>query len=200
MLLMTTSSRAYHHGDLPASVLRAAGRLLEIQGVEKLRMRELARRAKVSHNAPYRHFADREALLAALATEGFERLDESLRLAAGAGGLRAMGEAYVRFALEHPQHFRLMFGRRPAGAGSARLRAVSSELFGRLAGALAARVPAAADARHASLAAWALVHGLALLLLEGCAGGETSGEARAALVRAVLGSVRFSLAAPQGAP
>ncbi|MEW6689121.1 MAG: TetR/AcrR family transcriptional regulator [Pseudomonadota bacterium] len=194
---MPTSARAYHHGDLCASVLRAAGRLLEKQGVEGLRVRELARRAKVSHNAPYRHFADRDALLAALAVQGFEELDAWLRQAAGAGGLRAMGEAYVRFALERPQRFRLMFGRRLARAKHARLRAASRELFGRLAGALAARVPGAQDARPASLAAWALAHGLALLLLEDCIAGEAAGAGRAGLVRAVLGSVRFALGAPQ---
>lgn len=194
---MTTS--AYHHGDLGAAVLRAAGRLLEQQGAEKLRVRELARRAKVSHSAPYRHFADREALLAALAVQGFEELDASLRLAAAAGGLRVMGEAYVRFALDHPQRFRLMFGRRLARARHARLRAVSSALFGRLAGALAARLPGARDARPASLAAWALAHGLALLLLEDCIAGEAADTGRAELVRAVLGSVRFALGAPQDA-
>src|SRR5438874_4746131 len=96
----------YHHGDLPAALLRAAGRTLEKQGIGALSLRATARRAGVSHNAPYRHFPDREALLAALAAEGFAMLGERLRAQPG----REMGEAYVHFALEQPQRFRLMFG------------------------------------------------------------------------------------------
>jgi AcrR family transcriptional regulator len=157
----------------------------------------LARRAKVSHNAPYRHFADREALLAALAAEGFAMLGEALRVAAEAGGLRAMGEAYVRFAIDHPERFRLMFHGQLAAAKHARLRAVSRELFARLSGALAALMPGAQGAQPASLAAWALVHGLALLLLEGHVGADAAGAGRAQLARAVLGSVRFTFGAPQ---
>src|SRR5258707_13128685 len=103
---MSTSraaKRAYHHGDLPGALLRAAGKTLEKEGVEALKLREVARRAGVSHNAPYRHFAQREALLAALAAQGFEWLGAAQRKAAQAGGLRGLGEAYVGFALDHPQ-------------------------------------------------------------------------------------------------
>ncbi len=96
----------YHHGDLPAALLQAAGRTLEKRGIAALSLRDTARRAGVSHNAPYRHFPDREALLAALAAEGFATLGERLRGKPG----REMGEAYVRFAREQPQRFRLMFG------------------------------------------------------------------------------------------
>src|SRR5690349_9700618 len=95
----------YHHGNLRPALLRAAGKMLEKQGPAGVSLREASRRAGVSHAAPYRHFADREALLAELAAEGFEMLAEALRGHAG----RDMGEAYVRFALEHPQRFRLMF-------------------------------------------------------------------------------------------
>src|SRR2546423_10801996 len=96
----------YHHGDLPAALLRAAGRVLEQKGIGALSLRDAARRAGVSHNAPYRHFADREALLGALAAEGFALLAKRLRGQRGP----ELGMAYVRFALEHPQRFRLMFG------------------------------------------------------------------------------------------
>src|SRR2546422_330429 len=68
------SMSTYHHGDLPAALLRAAGKTLERRGIAALSLREAARRAGVSHNAPYRHFPDREALLAALAAEGFAHL------------------------------------------------------------------------------------------------------------------------------
>src|SRR5258706_77678 len=73
----------YHHGDLPAALLRAAGRTLEKRGIGALSLRDTARQAGVSHNAPYRHFSDREALLAALAAEGFAMLGERLRGAHG---------------------------------------------------------------------------------------------------------------------
>src|ERR1700693_4431431 len=96
MWIVTTSrlrKRAYHHGDLAAALLRAAGNILEKEGVEALKLRAVARRAGVSHNAPYRHFPESEALLAALAVEGFEALGAAQSTAAAAGGLRAMGEA-----------------------------------------------------------------------------------------------------------
>jgi AcrR family transcriptional regulator len=177
---------------LEVALVHAAGKLLEKEGVEALSLREVARRAGVSHAAPYRHFAEREALLAALAVEGFAWLGEAQRAAAKAGGLRAMGEAYVAFALAHPQRFRLMFGGRIAFARHARLREVATQAFDELAGALSARVPEAQDARDASIAAWALVHGLAQLLL----GERLSREAKrgrddTTFARQVLASIRF---------
>src|SRR3970040_1414973 len=96
----------YHHGDLRTALLRSSSKILEKEGVSKLSVREAARRAGVSHNAPYRHFPDRESLLAGIATEGFSMLGAALQGSSG----KAMGEDYVRFALEHPQRVRLMFG------------------------------------------------------------------------------------------
>ena len=160
---MSTSARekaSYHHGDLRAALLRAAGKLLEKEGVEALTVRALTRRMGVSHAAPYRHFRDRESLLAALATEGFATLGREQREAAAAGGLRAMGEAYVRFALAHPQRFRLMFGAHIEIARHPALREVATTTFAGLSGALASRVGDAPGAGNASIAAWALVHGL----------------------------------------
>ena len=138
----------YHHGDLRASVLSAAGELIEKDGLAGLSVREAARRAGVSHNAPYRHFPDRESLLAALAVEGFDRLAKALEGRAG----RSLGEAYLRFALAHPQRFRLMFGVAKAG-----------KMHERFAQAFAAT---GADSRLAGAAAWSLVHGLACLALD----------------------------------
>lgn len=196
---MSTKSRkkaAYHHGDLRAALLRAAAEILEKEGLEALALREVARRAGVSHNAPYRHFPQREALLAALAAEGFTRLGEAQRKAAAELGLRGMGEAYVQFALDHPQLFRLMFGGPVRIAKHAALREVAGRMFERLSGALAERVPEAEGARDSSIAAWALVHGLALLLLDDrIASGALQGKAgrdRAQFVRDVLGAVRFA--------
>lgn len=163
----------YHHGDLRAAVLSAAWKLVEKEGLAGLSVREAARRAGVSHNAPYRHFADREALLAALVAEGFEQLNAALENRAG----RELGEAYVAFALESPERFRLMFSR--AGARND-LQARFANSFGHL----------GAEAAAAGAAAWSLVHGLASLALQGQL------ENGQPFVRKVLGSMRFA-AGPQ---
>jgi AcrR family transcriptional regulator len=192
---MSTSTRRkhhYHHGDLPAALLRAAGKSIEKEGLDALTLRTLARRLGVSHAAPYRHFRDREALLAALAAEGFAMLAEAQREAAAAGGLRGMGEAYVRFALARPQRFRLMFGGQLKIARHPVLRDIATKTFAGLSGALAARVGTPAGARDASIAAWALVHGLAQLLLgDRIASAARRGRDQESFVREVIGSVRF---------
>ena len=109
-----------------------------------------------------------------------------------------MGEAYVHFALTHPQRFRLMFGGQVAIARHERLRGVATKTFADLSGALAARVPDAQGAHDASIAAWALVHGLAQLLLgDRIAADAKQGRGDAAFARDVLGSVRFAAGAAQ---
>jgi AcrR family transcriptional regulator len=142
MYPMTT----YHHGDLRAAILKTARAIVEKEGVRGLRMREAARRAGVSHTAPYRHFPDLEALLDALAAQGVADLLQALHGHAG----RDMAEAYVSFALAHPQLFRLMFAGR-----------CWPELETRFGNAFAEVGPLGAAA------AWSLVHGLAHLLLDG---------------------------------
>jgi AcrR family transcriptional regulator len=159
----------YHHGDLRAAILEAAARMIEKQGVEALSVREAARRAGVSHNAPYRHFPDREALMAALAAQGFGELRTALEGRSG----QQLGEAYVRFALEHPQRFRLMFA---AGSERVGFQERFAAVFGEL----------GAGASLAGAAAWSLVHGLAMLLLDG------HFENDEAIVKGVLGAVRFA--------
>jgi AcrR family transcriptional regulator len=163
----------YHHGDLRTAVLAAAGRLIEREGLASLSVREAARRAGVSHNAPYRHFPDRSALLAALAAEGFAQLGAALENRAG----RELGEAYVRFALAHPQRFRLMF------AGQAELHAEAEAIRERFVAAFAG------VGAEAATAAWALVHGLADLALDGHV------EASEDFVKKVLGAIRFAVSA-----
>jgi AcrR family transcriptional regulator len=174
--------------------------MLEKQGVGGLSLRVAASRVGVSHNAPYRHFQDRDSLLAALAAEGFAALGRALQQAAASGGLRAMGETYVRFALERPQRFRLMFGGAVPIARHAALRETATRVFEGLAQALAPQIPGPAG-RDASIAAWALVHGLAQLLLdERIAAAALRDRDREAMVRAVLGSIRFTAAKPQAPP
>jgi AcrR family transcriptional regulator len=110
---MNDDSR-YHHRALRAALVKAAVREIERCGHEKLSLRELAESLGVSRSAPYRHFADRRALLAAVAADGFERLTAIYRRAASAGTtprgrLAAAGRGYLKFAAERPQTFRLMF-------------------------------------------------------------------------------------------
>jgi len=195
---MSTSrrrKRGYHHGDLRAATVQAAAELLEKQGPAAVVLREVARKAGVSHNAPYRHFPTREALLAALAAQGFREFAEHMRGAAGA----SMGEAYVGFALARPQLFRLMFGGALRLGTDPELAAASRGAYDGLVGAFRARGDVA-DPELAAAAAWALVHGLAHLLLDGHFERATDGgRARAEFVRRVVGSVRFAAAPQRGA-
>src|ERR1700681_4929092 len=111
----------YHHGDLRRSLLVEALRTIQAQGVEGLTLRAVGKALGVSRTALYRHFTDKSALLTAVAREGFRTLRLELVGAWGKGGrgrkgFEAMGEAYVRFAMAHPAHYRVMFGGFLAGA------------------------------------------------------------------------------------
>ena len=109
-----TARKSYHHGDLRRTLLRAATDVVRTRGLPELSLRAVAREAKVSHAAPYHHFADRAALLAAVAEEGFVGLKRSMeRQLRGLSGpkdkLEASGVGYVMFAVRNPMHFRVMF-------------------------------------------------------------------------------------------
>jgi len=202
MFLVSTSSRAkrpYHHGDLHQALVQAAGAVLDERGPRGLTLREAARRAGVSHAAPYRHFADRSALLAAVALEGFGRLGGELRAAAPAGG-RAVAQAYVRFALAEPQRFRLMFSGASGVNDGAPLRKAMRDTADAFADAFAG-LAEPRETQRAAWAAWALVHGLSQLMLDGHIGPPPSGEiAKERFVDDVLAAVRFTLRArPAGA-
>src|SRR3954453_8719397 len=112
---MAVRTRPYHHGNLRSTLLEAAVRPLAAGGVAALSLRELARQVGVSHAAPRRHFAHKQALLDALAEDGFERLGAQLREAMDAAGdrfdarLRAFAHSYVGFATEHAALLELMF-------------------------------------------------------------------------------------------
>src|SRR5262245_57949686 len=109
--MSTLDEKPYHHGNLKAELLAAASALLDEGGAGAVSLRAAARRAGVSATAPYRHFADKEVLLAAVAAEGFRAFGAALTAAASnPTPLAAMGLAYVRFALAHRGLFRLMFG------------------------------------------------------------------------------------------
>ncbi|MEL6615747.1 MAG: TetR/AcrR family transcriptional regulator [Bacteroidota bacterium] len=171
---MTSS---YHHGDLRAALLDAASGVLATEGVAALTLRGLAARVGVSRTAPYRHFADKGALLEAVAADGFDRLQAAVHAARASGAdtpeaFVSLAQTYVRFALQHPAHYRLMYGReaisrrqRPALQDAA--DALYDELVAALTEAQAAGVVRPGDPAPLASVAWAQVHGLAMLLVEG---------------------------------
>jgi AcrR family transcriptional regulator len=168
----------YHHGDLPRALLDAALHIVKTQGTEALTLRAAARLAGVSQAAPYRHFANKEAILAAVAEDGFRSLMAAMRHAAAAGDsplerLRAVGLGYVTFAKSHPSHFRVMFGREMADrSASPSLRQVATDTFNMLVDAMsdcqrAGLVRSEEPAADLALTAWSGVHGLSALLVDG---------------------------------
>lgn len=162
----------YHHGDLRAVILAAAARLVSERGAEQVSLRELARDAGVSHAAPAHHFTDRRGLFTALATQGFQLLAEALVDARPQFADAAL--AYVRFALEHPGHYLVMFNRSLLDGSDAELAAAGAAAGAELArGVATLRDPnAQADPAHARLAAWSLVHGFSMLWLNDAMNAE----------------------------
>ncbi|WAA65582.1 TetR/AcrR family transcriptional regulator [Microbacterium oxydans] len=203
---MSTSEKTYHHGDLRAALLDAAIQALEAG--EPFSLRAVARRAGVSPAAPYRHFADREALDSAVAVAGFTdlRTDLSAALARTAASSESvtdviadLGIAYVGFAVRRPAVFRLMFGNGCDEADSDRVKA-SAELHALLSEAIERLLPEA-DVPNLSTALWSLAHGLAFLHLDGKLRPE-SADAVAARVRsavAAIFAVSIRPASPVGA-
>ncbi len=155
----------YHHGDLRAVILTEAARLVAERGADRVSLRELARSAGVSHAAPAHHFTDRRGLFTALAAEGFELLTRALLDARGNFADAAL--AYVRFAIEHPGHYQVMFNKPLLDATDAHLAAAEAAAGAELArGVASLRDPKAhADPAGAALAAWSLVHGFSTLWL-----------------------------------
>lgn len=178
MLTMSTSKEnqsAYHHGNLREALVEAAIGILEADGVTKLSLRGVARRAGVSQTAPYRHFKDKAALLAAVAAFGFRGLASAMREGAAhheepSDRLAAIGQSYVRFALENSAIFRLMFGPEiPEKSADPELCDAADEAFAVLAdtAATSACTPASTGAApDQAFAAWSFVHGLSTLLID----------------------------------
>jgi AcrR family transcriptional regulator len=169
--------RPYHHGNLRRALLDQAVATIHDEGVEGLTLREIGARLGVSRTALYRHFADKRALLGAVATEGFRMLRRQLIDAwedggRGRTGFDAMGSAYVEFAVANPSHYRVMFG------GFVDPRASDPELAAEAAGAFQALVDALAalqremvvrgdDTVSMARFVWAVVHGVAMLGING---------------------------------
>jgi AcrR family transcriptional regulator len=168
---------SYHHGELRTVLVNAALALLAEDGADAVSLRAVARRAGVSAMAPYRHYPDKEALLAAVAERGFAGLSEALRVAdataAPGEALVAQAVAYVRYATEHRALFRLMFGPRRLGTHPD-LAAAGETAYAVLANRVAAETPTDADREACVLGCWSLVHGLAALVLDGWISEATS--------------------------
>lgn len=181
-----TSERTYHHGDLRRTLLTAALDVIATEGPDALSLRDLARRAGVSHAAPAHHFKDRTGLLTAVAAEGYTLFADAL---AAAPDLRERGVAYVRFATGHPAHFQVMF--RPElhhaddpGLLAAKARATEALRTGISALSEAGR---GGDDRLAGIAAWSLAHGFATLLLSGNLEGAVDGRDPEEVFRTLTG-------------
>ncbi|WP_349370698.1 TetR/AcrR family transcriptional regulator [Salinarimonas sp.] len=169
-----TARRGYHHGNLREALVQATKQLLADKGPQGFTLADAARRAGVSPAAPYRHFADREALLAEVARRGFEAFTARLsRGADPAHALRGMGAAYLAFAREEPGYYVAMFSTNaPQGATETpEARRAFTMLVDGLAASLATRGLEVDDPRALALQVWGLSHGVATLAASGRLGG-----------------------------
>ncbi len=163
----------YHHGDLRAALISEGLRLLAIGDVDQLSLRQIARNVGVSPTAVYRHFPDKQALLTALAMEGgaqLARRQKEAQTAAGGGraGFDETGRVYVRFALENPALFRLMTAKSRVGTETCPGEERGGlGLLRRNIAALAAPGTSEEAQRVGFVRSWAMVHGLAMLMLDG---------------------------------
>ncbi|WP_371606383.1 TetR/AcrR family transcriptional regulator [Streptomyces sp. NBC_01213] len=181
-----TSERAYHHGDLRRALLTAALDVITQDGPDALSLRDLARRAGVSHAAPAHHFKDRTGLLTAVTAEGYALFADAL---AEAPDLQERGVAYVRFAARHPAHFQVMFRPELYRPDDTELLTAKARATAELRAGVD-HLPDAArgeDARLAGIAAWSLAHGFATLLLTGNLDGPVDGRDPAELFRSIAG-------------
>ena len=170
-------AKPYHHGNLRRALLDEALCTIETHGVEQLTLRTVGERLGVSRSALYRHFADKQTLLAAVGKEGFRKLRQTIAEAwvqngRGSAGFQAMGKAYVQFAVSHPSHYRVMFGGfLESAARDDQFAAEASAAFQVLVDALVERQNAGDIRRDDPVMmarfVWALVHGAAMLVIDG---------------------------------
>lgn len=168
---------AYHHGNLREELVSAAVEIVQKSGPDALTLRTVATRLGVSQMAPYRHFATKGALLAAVAVDGFQRLHAELMRPARrprdgvVARYQAVATTYVRFALSHPAHFKVMYGPRPEEFRSGPVAEVTRAVFNYFRGTILACIEAghstAKDPMFVAVDAWAYVHGLLVLYFGG---------------------------------
>ena len=161
----------YHHGDLRRALVDAAMLEVERGGIETLSLSAIAKALGVSQPAPYRHFADRDALLTEVVTEGFTMFAAALkaapRRAKGREALSRMAQAYLRFGLDHPGLYKAMFASHllPQARDGVALQATASASFGLLVAAIEA--PDTERAQRMALGVWASLHGIVMLANQG---------------------------------
>lgn len=170
-------AKPYHHGDLRRALVDEALRTIQTHGVEHLTLRTVGERLGVSRSALYRHFADKQALLATVGREGFRMLRQAIadaweRNGRGRIGFQAMGKAYMGFAVAHPSHYRVMFGRFIESAAKDDLFVAEAKAaFQVLVDALAEQQNAGEIRRDDPVLmarfVWAVVHGAAMLVVDG---------------------------------
>jgi AcrR family transcriptional regulator len=185
--------KTYHHGDLRQAMIEGALKLVAEHGPDGVSVREAARRAGVSPGAPFRHFADKSELMAAVASDGMQRLLASMMQATTEAGddpadrLRAMGVAFVRFAVAHPSHFRVMhvpelsMGALRDAARSSRAQMKSLVEEGQRQGTLVD-----CDPEIATLASYALVYGVARMFVDGLFSAQGVRDSRAEAVTTAI--------------
>jgi AcrR family transcriptional regulator len=178
----------YHHGDLRRALVGEALRTIQRDGVDELTLRGVGEKLGVSRTALYRHFSDKQALLAAVGREGFRMLRLALTSAhdvhgGGRAGFEAMGTAYVQFAVDHPSHYRVMFG------GFLESCSKDAEFVGEATAAFQVLVDSLVEQQQAGLVRrddpqllarfiWSVVHGIAMLVIDGqLRGQDERGEA-----------------------
>jgi AcrR family transcriptional regulator len=178
----------YHHGDLQRALLEEALRTIQTDGVEQLTLRAVGETLGVSRTALYRHFSDKQALLAAVGREGFRMLRLALTEAweqrgRGRDGFEAMGLAYVQFAVSHPAHYRVMFGRFVESCSK------DADFIQEATAAFQVLVDSLVEQQRAGLVRrddplilarfiWSVVHGIAMLAIDGqLRGSDEHGEA-----------------------
>ena len=197
----------YHHGNLREALIEAAHHILAAEGVKGLSLRKVAKQAGVSAPALYSHFEDKDALLAVLATQGFEWLTASMEAEVARGkvdvsgtvsGLPALALAYVNFSLQNSALFQLMFGREVGSLlDHPALVEAGSRCYGLMAECVAAQLKAAGSTDSLAIsatAAWSMVHGLSTLINDGRVDAATCGvDSNEELILRVCRTFTFAL-------
>jgi AcrR family transcriptional regulator len=165
-------NKPYHHGNLAPALVAAAAEMLETEGAKAVNLRELARRAGVSAPAVYRHFAHKDALLAAVAAQGFAALVAEFERAQADNpvpldALRALGQAYMAFAHDHPHLHALMFGPPVPGVAPLDDGEKSFRILAETVGACLGETATPERTLNGAIALWSLVHGYATLRRDG---------------------------------
>ncbi len=174
---MMKAKDSYHHGDLRHGIIEEAKIWIETKDISSLSLRGIARRLGVSHNAPYRHFADKESLLAAIAEMGFIKLRQWLQQVVEENtltpeaGIKALGVKYIEYAVSHPAYYRVMYSAYLSDSQKySSLEKAAEESFTILIETIAqgqkVGVIRLGDARELAYVCWSLVHGVSMLYLD----------------------------------